>query len=109
MLYTCLREYADIRKLCPPTKVHKLLRKSGDVIDIWGSVVSARIYQPSCKAMRLSVKVVTISVTIGSPAALIVRRASNISSSSLTSQIAIVERPWMHCTSEGLSNRNVRQ
>lgn len=73
-----------------------------------GPVVSIRIYQPSCEAMRLSVKVVTISVTIGSPAALIVSRASNTSSSSLTSQTAIVDRPWMHCTSERLSTRHVR-
>ena len=93
-------------------KVHILLKKkSGDIIsgdNVAGPVVFVRIYQPSCEAMRLSVHVVTISVTIGSPAALIVSRASNTSSSSLTSQIAIVERPWIHCTSERLSDRNMK-
>jgi hypothetical protein len=53
-------------------------------------------YQFKAWAMRRRVRVVTISVTMGSPAGLIVRRAWNISSGSLNSHTAMVERPQKH-------------
>jgi len=59
-------------------------------------------YQFKAWAMRRRVSVVTISVTMGSPAGLIVRRAWNISSGSLNSHTAMVERPQKHSIRRGV-------